>query len=254
MKDLQNKTVLLTGCNRGIGYSILEKFAEHKCNIIACTRNENNQFKKKVEQLKSKFDTKIVDYYFDLESHESIKNSVKKILIENEKIDILINTAGILHNSLFLMSTISQIEKILNVNFTSQILLTQLIAKKMVLKKSGNIIFFSSSSARENNFGRSIYSASKSAIESMSMSLSKELGRYNIRVNAIAPGPVDTEMFNKFTDKENAKKIIDRTASKKIAKTDDIANLVIFLSSNLSNHINGQIINIDGGLGINEWK
>ncbi|MDA9726831.1 SDR family oxidoreductase [Candidatus Pelagibacter sp.] len=252
MKDLQNKTVLLTGCNRGIGYTILEKLAEHKCNIIACTRNENEKFTKKIDKLRSKFSSKIKNYYFDLESFESIKNSVKKILVENEKIDILINTAGILHNSLFLMSTTSEIQKILNVNFTSQILLTQLIAKKMVLKKSGNIIFFSSSSAKENNFGRSIYSASKSAIESMSKSLSKELGRYNIRVNTIAPGPVETEMFSKFTDEENTKKIINRTASKKIAKTDDIANLVIFLSSNLSSHINGQIINIDGGLGINE--
>ena len=90
--------------------------------------------------------------------------------------------------------------------------------QKNGFKKSGNIIFFSSSSAKENNFGRSIYSASKSAIESMSKSLSKELGRYNIRVNTIAPGPVETEMFSKFTDEENTKKIINRTASKKNCK------------------------------------
>ena len=122
----------------------------------------------------------------------------------------------------------------------------------MMINKSGNIIFFSSSSAKENNFGRSIYSSSKSAIESLTKTLSKEFGPYNIRVNAVAPGPVNTEMFKKNTKEENIKKLLKGQQLEKIASTRDVANLVSFLASNVSSHINGEIINIDGGLGVNE--
>ena len=150
------------------------------------------------------------------------------------------------------MTTLPQIENTYKINVISQIYLTQLVAKKMMTKKNGNIIFFSSSSARENNFGRSLYSSSKSAIESLTKSLSKELGAYNIRVNAIAPGPVNTEMFEKNTNEKNINKILKRTALKKIATTSDIANLASFLASNTSSHINGEIISINGGLSIDE--
>lgn len=252
MKDLHNKTVIITGANRGIGLELVKIFSEKKCNIITCTRDANKEFQKKLNQIKNEQEVNIHNYKVDLNDLDSIKKLVKEIYSNHSKIDILINNAGILYNALFLMTTISQIEDTFKINVISQILLTQLIAKKMMINKSGNIIFFSSSSAKENNFGRSIYSSSKSAIESLTKTLSKEFGPYNIRVNAVAPGPVNTEMFKKNTKEENIKKIIERTATRKIASTRDVANLVSFLASNVSSHINGEIINIDGGLGVNE--
>ena len=252
MRDLENKSVLITGANRGIGFELLKHFSNLKCNIICCTRETNDEFLKKIDEIKLKNKVKIDNYILDLANFESIKSSFKKISSEQTKIDILINNAGILYNALFLMRTLPQIENTYKINVISQIYLTQLVAKKMMTKKTGNIIFFSSSSARENNFGRSLYSSSKSAIESLTKSLSKELGAYNIRVNAIAPGPVNTEMFEKNTNEENINKILKRTALKKIATTSDIANLASFLASNTSSHINGEIISINGGLSIDE--
>ncbi len=252
MKDLHNKTVLITGANRGIGFEILKSLSDQKFDIISCTREINDKFKEKINEIKFKKKVNIYSYVMDLNDYNSIKSTISKIYSDHSKIDVLINNAGILYNALFLMTTPSQIESTFKTNVISQILLTQLIAKKMMSKKSGNIIFFSSSSARENNYGRSIYSSSKAAIESLTKSLSKELGSFNIRVNAIAPGPVNTEMFKNNTKEENIKKIIERTALKKLASKEDIANLVSFLVSEKSSHINGEIINIDGGLTTNE--
>jgi 3-oxoacyl-[acyl-carrier protein] reductase len=252
LKDLENKSVLITGANRGIGFELVKHFSSLKCNIICCTREVNDEFLKKIEEIKLKNKVKIDNYILDLANFDSIKSSFKKISSEQEKIDILINNAGILYNALFLMTTLPQIENTFRINVISQIYLTQLVTKKMMSKKTGNIIFFSSSSAKENNFGRSLYSSSKSAIESLTKSISKELGVYNIRVNAIAPGPVNTEMFEKNTKEENIDKILKRTALKKIATTSDIANLASFLASNISSHINGEIISINGGLSIDE--
>ena len=150
--DLKNKIAIITGGAQGFGLDIAKKFLDFgaKVRLWDIDENELKKAQKEISSVNLEYDV------VDVSNYKVVNNTVTNIS-KKSKIDILINTAGILHNSLFLMSTTSEIQKILNVNFTSQILLTQLIAKKMVLKKSGNIIFFSSSSAKENNFGRSIF-------------------------------------------------------------------------------------------------
>ena len=135
MKDLENKSVLITGANRGIGFELVKHFSGLKCNIICCTREVNDEFLKKIEEIKLKNKVKIDNYILDLANFDSIKSSFKKISSEQEKIDILINNAGILYNALFLMTTLPQIENTFRINVISQIYLTQLVTKKMMSKK-----------------------------------------------------------------------------------------------------------------------
>ena len=135
------------------------------------------------------------------------------------------------------MTPSKEVEEIFRVNVFSVILISQIVAKKMIKNKGGNILNISSISAKENNFGRSIYSSSKAAIESLTKTLSKELARFNIRVNCISPGLIDSEMLQKNTTQENINKTVKRIASQRLGTFEDICKLAMFLSSENSNYI-----------------
>ena len=244
-----NKTAIITGSNRGLGLELLQKLSSNGYNIIACSRSKSSSFSKIINEVSKKNDNKIFNLNFDLLNKEDTEKTLTEFLNNYENsIDLLINNAGILKNSLMLMTPSKEVEEIFRVNVFSVILISQIVAKKMIKKKCGNILNISSISAKENNFGRSIYSSSKAAIESLTKSLSKELSRFNIRVNCISPGLIDSEMLLKNTDQENITKTLNRIASQRLGTFQDICKLALFISSEDSNYINGQIIDIDGGI------
>jgi len=140
------------------------------------------------------------------------------------------------------------LKEIFQVNFFSQTIFTQYILKSMIKRKNGSIIYISSSSALDSNIGRSAYSASKAALISQSKTLSKELGSLNIRVNTIAPGLTNTDMMNENTSLEVIKEVTSNLSLKRIGEPNEIANLALFLASDLSSYITGQVIRIDGGM------
>lgn len=245
---LNKKLALITGCNKGIGKKTLEIFSANGANIISVIRKKDKKFSDFIEEISKKYKNKIFPFEIDFESRNNVQEVSKEILKQNPKIDILINNAGIVENGLFQMTTISSLKKIFEINFFSQTLFTQMIVKSMIKNKNGAIVYISSTSGIDNNIGRNAYSASKASIISQAQTLSKEIGEKNIRVNVIAPGLTNTDMMKKNTSKNVIDNVVSNLSLKRIAETNEIANVALFLSSDLSSYITGQTIRVDGGM------
>ena len=245
---LSSKTSIITGCNKGIGKSILEEFSKNGANIFACTKVLNKEFHSLTSEIEKKYNNKIIPIEINLTDEESVKEGAKKILSYDVKIDILINNAASIFSSVFQMTSIKKYKELFNINFHSQVLLTQFMIKSMIKNKNGNIVFISSSAAIDGNEGRSAYVSTKAAIIGQAKVLSRELGKYNIKVNTIAPGLTNTEMMKKNTSPKTVDDMIANISLNRIADPKEIANVALFLSSNLSDYITGQVIRVDGGM------
>ena len=245
---LKHKTSIITGCNRGIGSRVLETFAENGADVFACYRIKNDQIIDNCKNLSQKFGVKINPIFFDLRNNDELMSAFQEISDKAENVDILVNNAGIIHTSLFQMTKIESFREIFEVNFFSYVDFIQKISKLMTRKKNGSIINISSSATHEANIGRSAYASSKSSIEVLSKVISRELGRFNIRVNSIAPGLTETDMMKESTPDQFLKDTLKRISLNRIANPSEIANVVLFLASDLSSYITGQTIRVDGGM------
>jgi 3-oxoacyl-[acyl-carrier protein] reductase len=245
---LKNKTAVVTGCNKGIGKKILEVFSANGATVFACVRNISKEFKSSVDEIEKNNKNKIIPIQFDLSNENQIKEAANSILSSNKSIDILINNAAMIHTAIFQMTSIKKLKEVFEIDFFSQTNFTQYILKSMVKNKKGSILYISSSSALDGNEGRSAYSSAKSALITQSKVLSRELGVHNIRVNTIAPGLTDTDMMKENTTQETIKDVLSRVSLRRIANTGEIANTALFLSSDLSSYITGQVIRVDGGM------
>ena len=246
---LKNKNAVVTGCNRGIGKEILKIFSDNGANVYACARNINDDFKTFCKNLENKNKTKIIPIYLDLDNDDKIKEGATSITSDIKYIDILVNNAATIQTSLFQMTKIEDVKKIFEVNFFSVFLFSQFMVKLMIKNKSqSSIINISSSAAIEGNQGRSAYASSKSALLTLSKVMSKELSNFNIRVNVIAPGLTNTEMMTKSTAEKYLKETIDRISLKRVGEPNEIANAAVFLASDLSSYVTGQVLSVDGGL------
>lgn len=244
---LKNKTAVITGCNRGIGLSILEIFSKNGANIIACVRKNNDDFSKQISKISKKYSNKIDIISFDLENNEEINEGFQEIIKLNKQINILVNNAGINQISLFQMTSLNIFRRVFEINFFSVINLTQKILKLMVKNNNSKIINISSNAASLSSAGRSAYAPSKAAIISFTEVLSKELGSLKINVNAIAPGLVKTDMMQN-TPKKIIEEALKNTPLNESAKPEDVAKVALFLASESSNHINGETIFVTGGM------
>ena len=245
---LKNKIAVLTGCNKGIGKEILNLFSKNKAKIYACVRKTNDKFLQDIKILKKNNQNKIIPIEFDLNNEIEVKNAANQIIKSEKKIDIIVNNAGSIHTSIFQMTTSKVIREIFEVNFFSQSIFTQSLLKLMVKNNKGSILFVSSSSAIDGNEGRSAYSSSKAAINTLAKILSRELGKFNIRVNTIAPGLTDTDMMRKNTPDNVLNEVISSISLKRVAKPEEIANVALLLSSDLMSYVTGQVIRVDGGM------
>ena len=245
---LQNKNAIITGCNRGIGKSILEHFAQNGANVWACIRKPDEEFNLFIKDLMNRYPVEITPVYFDLSDYEQIKTGIKEIMSEKKSIDILVNNAGITYNALFQMTTTGKMEEVFKINFFSQYLLTQYVIKLMVRQKSGSIINIASSAAIDANSGRSIYGASKAAIICASKALAEELGDKGIRVNIVAPGITKTDMVSDSMTDAVIEETVSNTSLKRIGLPQDIAGAVLFLASDLASYMTGQVMRVDGGM------
>jgi len=247
-KILSNKTSIITGSNRGIGKSVTEKLAYHGSNLISCTRKKNKNHTLFLESLKRKFNIEFQEFFFDLSEENQIKNFGGKFAKTYDKVDILINNAAIIDTSLFQMTTLGKLKEIFNVNFFHQILLTQIVVKKMIKNKGGSIVNVSSSAAIQCNPGRLAYSSSKASVIASTKTLSKELARYKIRCNCICPGLAETEMMKSSTDTSFLENIKMFNSQGRVSSPEEIANAIIFLASDQSSYITGEVLNVDGGI------
>lgn len=244
---LDGKNALITGSNRGIGKAILETFAKEGCKIIwAHARTESSEFLDLVQTLSSQYETEICPIYFDLTDTDSLKREIKEIVRSKQNIDILVNNAGVAHGGLFQMTPISQIKEIFEINLYAGMEITQLILKKMTRQKSGSIVNLASISGIDLKSGNSAYGVSKAAVIAWTKTLAAELGPYNIRVNAVAPGLTDTRMAT-LMEREAGEEMVMESILGRLAKPEEIANVMSYLASDNASFINGQIIRVDGG-------
>ena len=245
---LKNKNAVITGCNRGIGMEIVRVFAENGANIWPCIRKESKTFSQHINNLEQKYSVTINPVYFDLTEEEQIKTGVKTIKKTREPVDILVNNAGAIFTALFQMTSMKKLKEMFEINYFSQMLLTQYISRIMMRQKSGSIINISSSAALEGNEGRTAYASAKAAMITSTKVLAKELAPYNIRVNAIAPGLTQTEMMESSTPKDALKETLNRICMKRVGQPEEIANSVLFLASDLSSYMTSQVLRVDGGM------
>ena len=247
MKRLEGKTALITGCNRGIGKAIAEKFASEGANLICAIRKENSAFKEDTDGWVEKYGINIDFVYFDLKDEDSIKAAFKELNKEKRIIDILVNNAGIPAGGFLLMTSLVKVKEVMQVNFFSQILVTQQVAKMMMKKKKGTIVNMASVTALDNQGGWTAYGSSKAAMISFTRTSARELASFGIRVNAVAPGLIDTEMGGEMDEKYQAE-MLDRSDMGRKGTPEEVANLICFLASDEASYITGQVIRIDGGM------
>ena len=245
---LKDKTAVVTGCNKGIGKKILEVFSANGATVFACVRNIDEKFESFINELKQKFNNQIIPIQFDLNDEKKIKEAADKIITSNKHIDILVNNAATIHTSIFQMTPAKKLKELFEINFFSQTIFTQYILKSMIKNKEGSIVYISSSSALDGNEGRSAYASAKAAMITQAKVLSRELGVHNIRVNSIAPGLTNTDMMKKNHKEEIISEMVSRISLRRIANPEEIANVVLLLSSNLASYITGQVIRVDGGM------
>ena len=244
---LQNKTAVITGSNRGIGKAVLETFAENGADIFACARKESDEFSNVTERLSEKTGVSITPVYFDLPESERVKSGIKSILSSKKQIDILVNNAGVASGSFFQMTSLKDLKQVFEINFFSQILFTQGISRYMTRFKTGSIINIASTAGLIGDAGMTSYGSSKAALMFATKTMATELGEMNIRVNAIAPSITKTDMFDQMEEKARSK-LINASALKRPAEAVEVANVALFLASDLSSYVTGQVLRVDGGL------
>lgn len=243
MIDLSGKQVLITGGSRGIGAETVKLFSKANADVIFTYRRDIDSAK----QLISDCISKVVAVQCDFSDEDSIKSFLNKVT-EFAQIDVLVNNVGIWKKNPIDKMNLLEWNETISINLNSVFLLTSEIAKKMKKNKFGRIINVSSTAAQRGEAFYSHYAASKGAINSFTKSLAVELGGYNITVNAVAPGWVETEMSAEtINSSELHKEIIKAIPTGRVAHPKDIAGPILFLASDLACHINGEILNINGG-------
>ncbi|MDC0452520.1 beta-ketoacyl-ACP reductase [Candidatus Pelagibacter sp.] len=242
MSNLENKNIIVTGASGGIGNSIIKKLNEAGANILASgTRIE------KLEELKKKFEN-IKILKFDISQNDKIEEFIESATSElGGSLDGLVNNAGITQDNLAIRMSLDEWQKVININLTSTFLMSKFAIKKMLKNKSGKIVNITSVVGHTGNLGQANYTASKAGIVAMSKSLAIEYAKKNININCISPGFIKTAMTDKIEDKFK-EVIISKIPSARLGEPEDIANAVLFLSSDQSNYINGETLHVNGGM------
>ena len=242
MNDLKDKNIIVTGASGGIGNSIVKKLCERGANILASgTKLE------KLEKLKSE-NKNIKILKFDISEIEKIDQFIEDASSElGGNLDCLINNAGITQDNLAIRMSVEEWKKVIDINLTSTFLMSKSAIKKMLKNKSGKIINITSVVGHTGNLGQANYTASKAGIIAMSKSLAIEYAKKNININCISPGFIKTAMTDKI-DEKFKEIIISKIPSARLGEPEDIANAVLFLSSDQSNYINGETLHVNGGM------
>lgn len=245
---LAGKTAVVTGSVQGIGRATLIAFARQGANLFACVQQQDEAFLAFTRKLSEEHSVNITPISFDLLDDVSLKQAAVAIQKAKQPIDILVNVAGVALDALFPMVTMEQLHKTFTINFFSQMVFTQYMTRLMLRNKRGCILNVASISALDGNVGQLAYSASKAAMVAASKTLSAELAPQGIRVNAVAPGVIQTAMTENLAESLIAGKLA-AAALPRIGLADEVANTLCWLASDAASYVTGQVIRIDGGIG-----
>lgn len=246
MIDLNGKVALITGGSRGIGKAIAIKLASYKANIVInYTSNKEHALKVK-EEIES-YGVKSIVIKCDVSKSDEVNNMIEEVVKEFGQIDILVNNAGITRDGLLMRMKEEDFDSVIDINLKGVFNCTKSATKYMMKKRYGKIINISSVVGLIGNAGQANYCASKAGVIGLTKSSARELASRNINVNAIAPGFIDTDMTSVLN--ENLKEtMLKNIPQNRFGSPEDVANLVLFLASDMSSYITGQIINVDGGM------
>lgn len=247
MGRLDGKTCFITGTNRGLGKAIVNEFASEGANIIAHARKESETFIGEMEELSHKYGVRVLPVFFDMTDYVSMKKCMLDIMKRQEKIDILVNSAGVAHGGFLQGTSVNKIKEVFEVNYFSVIQITQLVIKIMsAFKIKGTIVNVSSVTGFDLEPGNCAYGMSKSAVVSLTTLMSKEYADMGIRVNAVAPGLLETDMADQM-EKKAREKMINSSLMKRLGRPEEVAKVIAFLASDDASFISGQTIRVDGG-------
>ncbi len=242
---LEGKIALVTGATKGIGLRTAIRMCEEGATVFLNGRDVTKTEKKVSELCNLGFN--VYPLCFDASNPEEVKSAFRDLIKISKKLDILVNNAGVLDDALIGMVTEKQIHETFSINTYSTIFVSQYASRLMARANEGSIINISSIIGVNGNSGQAVYGGSKAAVIGVTKSLAKELAGSNIRVNAIAPGFIDTDMAHSIPSQKFQERL-DSIAMKRIGQPDDVANSVVFLASDLSSYVTGQVIGVDGGM------
>ena len=246
MKLLEGKNVIITGASRGIGKGIAEIFVSHGANI-AFTYHSSEKKAKALEKELSKSGSKVIGYKSDASDYNAAQQLSEDVINEFGSIDVLVNNAGITKDGLLMRMSEEDFDTVMQVNIKSVFNLTKAVMRSMLKQRNGSIINMSSIVGIKGNAGQANYAASKAAIIGFTKSVALELGSRNIRCNAIAPGFIETEMTQSL-DENTVKEWREQIPLKRGGTPEDIANTSLFLASDMSAYLTGQVLNVCGGM------
>ena len=249
MKLLENKNVIITGASRGIGEAIALKLAEHGANIAFTYVSSDDKAKALEERLQG-FGIKAKAYKSNAGIYQECEAMVNDVIKEFATIDVCVNNAGISRDNLLLRITPEQWDEVMTTNLKSVFNMTKQVMRPMMKAKKGSIINMSSIVGMRGNAGQSSYAASKAGIIGFTKSMAHELGSRNIRCNAIAPGFVETDMTHYLKEGEASKAFLQKIPLGRFAHANEIADSTLFLASDMSSYVTGQVLSVCGGLNI----
>lgn len=244
--SLKNTHVLITGATRGIGAATAKKFATAGATLYLNGKN-TEKLEKLCQQLTKEYSVECYPLPFDVSSATEVKQGFQRLFKLTKKLDVLVNNAGVLDDALIGMVSVQQVENTFATNAHSVIYCSQYAARLMQRSGGGSIINLASIIGCEGNVGQSVYGGSKAAVIGITLSLSKELAANSIRVNAIAPGFIDTDMTRKLPETKYRERV-NSISMGRVGTADNVADAVLFLASDLSSYITGQVLGVDGGM------
>lgn len=246
MKLLEGKVTLITGGARGIGKALAIRFAEEGSLIAISDLRDDEQMQATIDEIAS-LGVKVKGYASNAASYEDSELLAETVLKDFGRIDVLINNAGITRDNLLMRMSEEDWDAVLAVNLKSVFNLTKAVQRTMLKQKSGSIINMSSVVGVNGNAGQSNYAASKAGMIGFTKSIAQELGSRSVRCNAIAPGFIETEMTHKLPD-DVRQQWISTIPLRRSGKPEDVANAAVFLASELSQYVTGQVISVCGGM------
>lgn len=247
MEKNNYSVALITGGSRGIGAATVKEFAKNNCHIYFTYNKNEEKANNLVEELSGISFVEAIKT--DITNKSEIETTIEYILNKEEKIDFLINNAGINSDASALMMSDDKWNNVIDTNLNSIFYFSKLVGKNMIKKRSGRIVNISSVVAAKGSKGQANYIASKAAVEGLTRALAIELAPRGILVNCVAPGFIETDMTNEISDREE--NIIDKVLLKRKGKPEEVAKVIFFLCSDSANYITGQIITVDGGIFLN---